>query len=165
MIKKVWYSYLFFQGIHCLHCANFDAFIYWILNCSPYLCQGSKLQFWISQFDWEPFNSTNYNYKFKWKFTRWDAQRHSIYIRTVRSLLTQPVQALFLFKSIWTRSQGSQGCQKIHKNMLLIKVLSCCARIAPKRHKLRKIIKIEKKCQKNPVFLEYFKYSSIWGQY
>ena len=84
-IKKVWYSYLFFQGIHCLHCANFDAFIYWILNCSPCLCEGSKLQFWISQFDWEPFNSTNYSYKFKWKFTRGDAHRHSIYIRTVIS--------------------------------------------------------------------------------
>ena len=26
--------------------------------------------------------------------------------------LTQPVGTLFLFKSIWTRSQGSQGCQK-----------------------------------------------------
>ena len=46
-----------------------------------------------------------------------------------------------------------------------IKLLSFCARIAPKRHKLRKIVKIEKKCQKNLVFLEYFEYSSIWGQY
>ena len=27
--------------------------------------------------------------------------------------ITQPVRTLFLFKSIWTRSQGSQGCQKI----------------------------------------------------
>ena len=25
---------------------------------------------------------------------------------------TQPVQTLFLFKSIWIRPQGSQGCQK-----------------------------------------------------
>ena len=30
---------------------------------------------------------------------------------------------------------GVSGVSKIHKNMLLIKVLSCCARIAPKRHK------------------------------
>ena len=75
---------------------------------------------------------------------------------------TQPVRTLFLFKSIWTRYQGSQGCQKIHRNMLQIKVLNFCARIAPKRHKLRKIIKIEKKCQKKNVFLEYFEYSSIW---
>ena len=29
------------------------------------------------------------------------------------SFSTQPVWTLFLFKSIWTRSQGSQGCQKI----------------------------------------------------
>ena len=28
-------------------------------------------------------------------------------------ILTQPVWTLFLFKSIWMRSQGSQGCQKI----------------------------------------------------
>ena len=68
-------------------------------------------------------------------------------------------------KSIWTHPQGSQGCQKIHKNMLQIKVLSFCARNTPKRHKLRKIVKIEKKCQKNPVFLDIFEYSSIWGQY
>ena len=80
-------------------------------------------------------------------------------------IVTQPVWTLFLFKSIWTRSQGSQGCQKIRFFFLQIKLLSFCARIAPKTHKLRKIVKIEKKCQKNLVFLEYFEYSSIWGQY
>jgi hypothetical protein len=78
---------------------------------------------------------------------------------------TQPVWTLFLFKSIWTRSQGSQVCQKIRFFFLQIKLVSFCARIAPKRHKLRKTVKIEKKCQKKLVFLEYFKYSSIWGQY
>ena len=79
--------------------------------------------------------------------------------------ITQPVQTQFLFKSIWTRSQGSQGCQKIRFFFLQIKLLSFCAKIAPKRHKLQKTVKIEKKCQKNLVFLEYFEYSSIWGQY
>ena len=78
---------------------------------------------------------------------------------------TQPVWTLFLFKSIWTRSQGS----RVSKNQIFlqIKLLSFCPRIAPKRHKLQKIIKIEKKkkCQKTLVFLEDFKYSSIWGQY
>ena len=78
-------------------------------------------------------------------------------------LITQPVRTLFLFKSIWTRPQGSQGCQKIHKNMLQIKLLSSCAKIAPKRHKLRKLSKLIKKCQKNPVFLDFFENSSIWG--
>ena len=39
---------------------------------------------------------------------------------------------------------------------LQIKMLSFCAKIAPKRHKLRKIIKIEKKCQKNLVFYRVF---------
>jgi hypothetical protein len=29
----------------------------------------------------------------------------------------QPVWTLFLFKSIWTRSQGSQGCQKSEKKI------------------------------------------------
>ena len=87
------------------------------------------------------------------------------YFDCLETFYTQPVQTLFLFKSIWIRPQGSQGCQKIHKNMLQIKVLSFCARNTPKRHKLRKIVKIEKKCQKNLVFLEYFEYSSIWRQY
>ena len=36
---------------------------------------------------------------------------------------------------------------------------------APERHKLQNIIKIGKKCQKSPVFLDIFEYSSIWGQY
>ena len=45
-----------------------------------------------------------------------------------------------------------------------MKVFSFCAKIAPKRHKLKKTIKIEKKCQKNPVFLDIFEYSSILGQ-
>ena len=78
---------------------------------------------------------------------------------------TQPVWTLFLFKSIWTRPQGSQGCPKIRFMFLQIKLLSFCANIAPERHKLRKIIKIGKKCQKTPVFLDFFEYSSIWGQY
>ena len=78
---------------------------------------------------------------------------------------TQPVWTLFLFKSIWTRPQGSQGCQKIRFIFLQIKVLSFCANIAPERHKLQKIINIGEKCQKTPVFLDLFEYSSIWGQY
>ena len=60
---------------------------------------------------------------------------------------------------------GVPGVSKNQNLFLKIKLLSFCPRITPKRHKLRKIVKIEKKCQKNLVFLEYFKYSSIWGQY
>ena len=67
---------------------------------------------------------------------------------------TEPVWTLFLFKSIWTCSQGSQGCQKI-RFFLQIKLLSFCARIAPKRHKLQKIVKIEKNVKK-PCFLRVF---------
>ena len=59
---------------------------------------------------------------------------------------TQPVRTLFLFKSIWIRPQGSQGCQKISIFFSQIKLLSFCANIAPKWHKLWKTIKIEKKC-------------------
>ena len=67
--------------------------------------------------------------------------------------------AAHLFKSIWARPQWSQGCQKIR--FLQIKLLSSYAKIDPKRHKLRKL---KKSCQKIPVFLDFFKYSSIWGQ-
>jgi hypothetical protein len=47
----------------------------------------------------------------------------------------------------------------------LIKLLSSSTKIAPERHKLQKIVKTKKKCQKNPVFLEFFEYSSNWGQF
>ena len=43
-------------------------------------------------------------------------------------------------------------------------MLSSCAKIDPKRQKLWKSVKIEKKLSKNPVFLYLFKYSAIWGQ-
>ena len=45
--------------------------------------------------------------------------------------LLQPVRTLFLFKSIWMRSQGSHGCQRIIFYFSKIKVLSFCANIAP----------------------------------
>ena len=76
--------------------------------------------------------------------------------------------------AVWTQKtffpllihpQGSQGCQKITFFFLQMKLFSFCAKIAPKRHKLQKPSKLKKKCQKNPVFLDFFKYSSIWGQY
>ena len=56
---------------------------------------------------------------------------------------------------IWTRSQGSQGCQNIRIFFVQIKPLSFCARIAPKKQKLWKIFKIEKKVKK-PCFLRVF---------
>ena len=68
----------------------------------------------------------------------------SIIIYKFYHIITQPVWTLFLSKSIWTRPQGSQGCQKIRFIFLQIKLLSFCANIAPKRHKLRKTIKMEK---------------------
>ena len=72
------------------------------------------------------------------------------------SFYTQPVRTIFLFKSIWTRSQGSQGCHKIRFYFSKMKVLSFCAKIAPERHKLRKTIKIGKKMSKNTCFLRLF---------
>ena len=71
-------------------------------------------------------------------------------------LITQPVWTLFLFKSIWTRSQGSQGCQKISFYFLQMKLFFFCAKIAPKRHKIQKPSKLKKKCQKKPCFLRLF---------
>ena len=58
----------------------------------------------------------------------------------------------------------AQGCQKITFFFLQMKLLSFCAKIASKRHKLQKPSKLKKKCQKNPVFLDFFEYSSNWGQ-
>ena len=78
-----------------------------------------------------------------WKFVDWKSLKFNVKMFAVCSI-TQPVWTLFLFKYIWTRSQGSQGCQKI-RFLLQIKKLRSCAKIAQKRHKLQKIVKIEKK--------------------
>ena len=59
---------------------------------------------------------------------------------------------------------GVPGVSKNHIFFSQMKVFSFCAKIAPKRHKLKKTIKIEEKMSKNPVFLDIFKYSSILGQ-
>ena len=57
-----------------------------------------------------------------------------------------------IFIQIYGRApRGPRGVKK-SEFFLQIKLLSFCARIAPKgtkRHKLRKIVKIEKKCKKN----------------
>ena len=76
----------------------------------------------------------------------------------------QLVQTLFLFKSIWIRPQGSQGCQKIRFFFSQMKLFSFCAKIAPKRYKLQKSSKLKKTCQKNLVFFDFFESSSFWGQ-
>ena len=59
---------------------------------------------------------------------------------------------------------GVPGVSKNHIFFLQMKLLSFCAKIASKRHKLQKPSKLKKKCQKNPVFLDFFEYSSNWGQ-
>ena len=53
-------------------------------------------------------------------------------------------------------SQGSQGCQKIRFFFLQMKMFSFCTKIAPRRHKLQKTIKIEEKMSINPCFLGLF---------
>ena len=65
--------------------------------------------------------------------------------------ITQPVWTLFLFKSIWLAPWGPRGVKK-SDFFLQIKLLSFCARIAPKKGKLQKIVKIEKKMSKNPFY-------------
>ena len=47
---------------------------------------------------------------------------------------------------------GVPGVSKNQNFFSQIKLLSFCARIAPKRHKLRKIVKIEKKNVKKTLF-------------
>ena len=51
---------------------------------------------------------------------------------------------------------GVLGVSKNQKFFLQIKLLSSCAKIAPKRHKLQKIVKIEEKMKKKPCFLRLF---------
>ena len=65
---------------------------------------------------------------------------------------------LFLFKSIWTRSQG---CQKIRFFFLQIKLLSSCTKIDLKLHKLPKTVKIEKNCHKN-IFAPNLQWHVYW---
>ena len=59
---------------------------------------------------------------------------------------------------------GVPGVSKIHIFFSQMKAFSFCAKIACKRHKLQKPSKLKKKCQKTPVFLDFFEYSSNWGQ-
>ena len=47
---------------------------------------------------------------------------------------------------------GVPGVSKNQDFFSQIKLLSFCAKIAPKKHKLQKTIKIEKKCKKKLVF-------------
>ena len=77
--------------------------------------------------------------------------------RELGTQITQPVQTLFLFKSIWIHPQGSQGCQKITFFFLQMKVFSFCAKIALKLYKLQKTVKIEEKSSKKPCFHRHFR--------
>ena len=52
---------------------------------------------------------------------------------------------------------GVPGVSKNHIFFLQIKVFSFCAKIAPKRHKLKKTIRIEEKMSKKPCFLRHFR--------
>ena len=63
------------------------------------------------------------------------------------------------------RPQGCQGCQKMSKEQLNMQFEGWCANIDAEKNKQGKIVKIGKKCQKTPVFLDIFEYSSMWGQY
>ena len=68
------------------------------------------------------------------------------------------------FTPLLTRPQGCQGCLKMLQDLLNMEYEVWCAKIAQKRHKLQKTSKLNKKCQKTPVFLDIFEYSSVWGQ-
>ena len=62
------------------------------------------------------------------------------------------------FFPLLTRPQGSQGSQGRQKIIffLQMKLLSFCAKIAPKRHKHSKTIKFEEKMSKKSYFLRLF---------
>ena len=94
----------------------------------------------------------------------WGQSLLPVIVALIRIIYTVAVWTPKNFFPLLIRPQGSQGCQKITFYFLQMKLFSFCAKIAPKRHKLQKPSKLKKKCQKNPVFLDFFKYSSIWGQ-
>ena len=52
--------------------------------------------------------------------------------------ITQPDWTLFLFKTIWTRPQGCQGCPKNRKVTRINTLKFFCTNIQPKLYKLRK---------------------------
>jgi len=52
---------------------------------------------------------------------------------------------------------GVPGVSKNHIFFSQMKVFSFCAKIAPKRHKLKKTIRIEEKMSKNPCFFRHFR--------
>ena len=62
---------------------------------------------------------------------------------------TQPVRTIFLFKSIWTRSQGSQGCHKIRFYFSKMKELSFALRLPQKGTNFEKPSKLEKNVKKH----------------
>ena len=83
------------------------------------------------------------------------------------------VQWCYVTVAVWTikkffplliRPQGSQGCQKIKFFFSKMKLFSLCAKIAPKRYKLQKTIKIEEKMSKKPLFSQIFSnILQFWG--
>ena len=79
-------------------------------------------------------------------------------------IATAATLAVWTPKTFFQPLTRPQGCQKITFFFLQMKLFSFCAKIASKRHKLQKPSKLKKKCQKNPVLLDIFEYSSNWGQ-
>ena len=75
-------------------------------------------------------------------------------------------QWLFRLKKILSTIDAPPGVPGVLKNhiFLQMKQFSVCAKIALKKHKLQKPSKLKKTCQKIPVFLDIFEYSSTWGQ-
>ena len=80
--------------------------------------------------------------------------------------------SFFTTVAVWTpknffplliRPQGSQGCQKI-TFFYKWKCFPFALRLPPKDTNFKNHQNWRKKCQKTPVFLDFFKYSSIWGQ-
>ena len=63
---------------------------------------------------------------------------------------------LYFYSNLYERASRVPRDVKKTDFFLQLKWLSFCTKIAPKRHKLQKIIKIEQKCQKNPCFLRVF---------
>jgi hypothetical protein len=89
-------------------------------------------------------------------YGRYKKSKNSMHLKSsMRSKCTVAVWTEKTFIPLLTHPQGSQGCQNIRIVFLQLKLSSSCTKIDPKRQKLRKSVKIEKKLSKNLVFYTF----------
>ena len=129
-------------------------------NCIPQKCIASRdltkiafLKHFQTQFksayrqilhSWSVHSSRVYCNRMSTYNSRQRVSSLNIIIYSSVVVFTVAVSTQNPFTQLLTRPQGYQGCQKIRIIFLQMKLLSSCTKIDPKRHKLRKMSKLEK---------------------